>query len=194
MRLLQSRATVIIAVILGALYVATAYVAAAFAAGPDLRPTAATTLPRFVLPDLTGRIAALADHAGRIVIVHFFATWCEPCREEMPALRRLAERACGSVQVLAISVGEPELRVRRFADATPVGFPILLDRDSAVAQSWQVVSLPTTYVLDRDLTPILIAEQDIAWDSVDLDRLLGLASRNARQSGLTDGTRSPGAP
>ncbi|MDB5617151.1 TlpA disulfide reductase family protein [Tardiphaga sp.] len=124
-----------------------------------------TTRPDFSLQDLTGRDVALRDFAGRTVLVHFFATWCEPCREELPALTRLLERSPG-VAVLAISVAENGQRVGRFFQQTPVGFPVLLDVERKVAKSWGVTALPTTYVLDAAMRPRLMVEADYAWDSV----------------------------
>jgi peroxiredoxin len=132
--------------------------------------------PEFVLSGLAGERIDLSQRRGQIVLVHFFATWCEPCREELPALRRLAERFAG-VSVIAISVGEPELRVRRFAETAGTNFPILLDGDQAVARSWQVVNLPTTYLLDRDLNPAFVAESGVAWDALDLAEFLEQLTR-----------------
>ena len=60
--------------------------------------------PLFILPSTSGADVALNSVGGQVVLVHFFATWCEPCREELPALNRLAARANGTVKVLAISV------------------------------------------------------------------------------------------
>lgn len=140
--------------------------------------------PTLALSDLSGRPVDLAEQRGRIVFVHFFATWCEPCREELPALQRLAERSIASARVIAVSVGEPELRVRRFVDAVPMTFPILLDPDRAAARAWRVSDLPTTFVLDRDLTPTLVAENAFAWDTLDPGRLIEhLAARDVRLSG-----------
>jgi thiol-disulfide isomerase/thioredoxin len=103
------------------------------------------------------------------VLVHFFATWCEPCREELPALNRLRERAAGAM-VLAISVAENGQRVSRFIQQTSVNFPVLLDTDRAVAKSWDVSTLPTTYVLDARLRPRWRVEADYPWDNVDVAR------------------------
>lgn len=128
--------------------------------------------PPFVLNDLRGADVTLAAQHGRVVLVHFFATWCEPCREELPALRRLVERSAGKpVAVLAISVGEVDARVSRFMESMPVNFPVLLDRERAVAKSWDVYALPTTYVLDEALNPKLVVNGDFAWDTITPDRL-----------------------
>jgi peroxiredoxin len=123
--------------------------------------------PFFTLQDLSGSSVSLQTFAGRTVLVHFFATWCEPCREELPALTRLRERAPGAA-VLAISVAENGQRVSRFFAQTPAGFPVLLDTDRAVAKSWDVTTLPTTYVLDAALRPRMLVEAHYPWDTVDV--------------------------
>jgi peroxiredoxin len=141
--------------------------------------------PVFTLPDTAGADVALAAVGGQIVLVHFFATWCEPCREELPALNRLTTRANGNVKVLAISVAEVDLRVRRFIETTPVSFPVLLDRERAVTKAWNVSTLPTTFVLDANLHPKLVVETDFAWDIIDPTKL---SDALAKQSATTDQT------
>ena len=129
--------------------------------------------PAFRLADTAGAETALSTFAGRTVVVHFFATWCEPCREELPALNRLVERGRDkNLTVIAISVAEVPVRVRRFMDTTPVGFPILLDQDRSVAKAWDVSSLPTTFILDADLKPRLAVEREYDWDRLDVATLL----------------------
>ncbi|MET3660951.1 TlpA family protein disulfide reductase [Aquamicrobium ahrensii] len=140
----------------------------------ELRPAGqADAAPPFSLANLSGETVDLSDHRGRPVIVHFFATWCEPCREELPALQRLAARAGEAMPltVLAISVGEVELRVRRFFTDAPVAYPVLLDEDMSVAKGWGVRSLPATFVLDETLTPRLVVTHDLDWDSIQVERL-----------------------
>jgi len=125
----------------------------------------------FSLPTIGGAAAALEAARGHAVLVHFFATWCELCREELPALNRLAARAGGSVTVLAIAVADADRSVQRFFATTPVDFPILLDRDRAVAKAWNVATLPTTFVLDASLQPKFVVETDFAWDTIDPGKL-----------------------
>ncbi len=132
-----------------------------------------TPKPPFLLDNLANRTMSLADTHADIVVVHFFATWCEPCREELPALRRLVERSNpAQLRVISISVAEPGVRVRSFVEKLPVNFPILLDSDRAVAKSWGVSALPTTFILDRDLNPRLFVERDYDWDRIDVPQLL----------------------
>jgi peroxiredoxin len=133
----------------------------------ELQRWTAGAQPIFSLPNTTGAIVALEAARGHVVLVHFFATWCEPCREELPALNRLGARAGGNVKVLAIAVADADQRVQRFFETAPVDFPVLLDRDRAVAKAWQVATLPTTFVLDAALRPRFVVEIDYAWDSLD---------------------------
>jgi peroxiredoxin len=132
-----------------------------------LRP-ATGDKPSFRLIDASGAAVSLDAFAGRNVVVHFFATWCEPCREELPALNRLVESARDrNVAVLAIAVAEVPLRVRHFLEQTPVGFPILLDQDRAVAKAWGVTTLPTSFILSTDLKVRFAVEHEYDWDRFD---------------------------
>jgi thiol-disulfide isomerase/thioredoxin len=144
--------------------------------------------PSFILPDTAGADVALAAERGHVVLVHFFATWCEPCREELPALNRLTARANGKLEVLAISVAEVDLRVRRFLETMPLDFPVLLDRDRVTAKAWRVSTLPTTFVLDGNLNPKLVVKTNFAWDSVDPVNLAGMLAVNARDRTATTNT------
>jgi thiol-disulfide isomerase/thioredoxin len=116
------------------------------------------------LPSLDGPRHELAQFRGRVVLVHFFATWCEPCRAEMASLKELQARLAGRpLAIVPISVAEADGAVRRFFADDPLPFPILLDRDRAVAKAWSIHTLPSTVVLDRDLQPRFIAEGDVDW-------------------------------
>lgn len=123
--------------------------------------------PAISLADAHGATIQIAPNPDGITVVHFFATWCEPCREELPALSRLAHRAGAAARVIAISVAEPDLRVRRFLATTQTDFPILLDPDRTTARAWGVSVLPTSFVLDAALAPRLAAEESVAWDQVE---------------------------
>jgi peroxiredoxin len=145
----------------------------------ELQRWTAGTQPIFSLPNTAGVHVALEAARGHVVLVHFFATWCEPCREELSALNRLAARANGNVKVLAIAVADSDQRVQRFFETTPVEFPILLDRDRAVAKAWNVATLPTTFVLDAGLHPEFVVEADSAWDTIDPGTLTGSSALDA---------------
>ena len=143
----------------------------AVATTAELQPWTQGPQPSFMLPNVSGTDVALDSERGHVVLVHFIATWCEPCCEEVPALNRLAVRAKGTVKVLAISVADVDLRVRRFIKTTPVNFPVLLDRERVVTKLWKVSTLPTTFVLDAILEPRLVVETEFASDSVNPGKL-----------------------
>jgi thiol-disulfide isomerase/thioredoxin len=139
--------------------------------------------PLFALDSLSGESKNLKDQKGRVVLVHFFATWCEPCREEMASLQRLSERASVRPFVLAIDVGEVDIRVQRFFEKLPVNFSVLLDRDKAAAKSWGIDQLPTTFLLDGTLTPRFVIVGDFDWDRADMDGLIAELSALQKQNG-----------
>jgi len=105
--------------------------------------------PDFSLVDMADDLHQLSAYRGRVVIVNFWATWCPPCREEMPAMQRAWEKLKQEdIAMLAINIGEDEDTIFAFMANYPVEFPLLLDRNSAVIQSWPVQGLPTTFVVD----------------------------------------------
>jgi thiol-disulfide isomerase/thioredoxin len=139
--------------------------------------------PPFVLDSLNGESKNLKDYRGRVVLVHFFATWCEPCREEIASLQRLVERVSARPFVLAVDVGEADIRVRRFFEKSPVDFSVLLDRNKTVSKSWGVDQLPTTFLLDGTLTPRFVIVGDFDWDRADMDRLIAELSLPQERNG-----------
>jgi thiol-disulfide isomerase/thioredoxin len=145
----------------------------------ELQRWTAGAQPIFSLPNTAGADVALEAARGHVVLVHFFATWCEPCREELPALNRLAARANGDVKVVAIAVADADQRVQLFFETTAVDFPVLLDRDRTVAKAWNVATLPTTFVLDAALRPRFVVETDYAWDTIDPKELTSASAINA---------------
>jgi thiol-disulfide isomerase/thioredoxin len=107
--------------------------------------------PLLSLTDHRGIQHTLAAYRGRVVLVNFWATWCEPCREEMPALQALQEQLGKErLVVLAVNYGESPEKVQQFAHHTPVDFPLLLDRHMEAAKAWGVRVLPASFVLGQD--------------------------------------------
>ncbi len=142
-------------------------------AATEFRPTfshvsSAKCATTFTLPDVDGRVRALAALKGRPVVVHFFATWCEPCQAEFGTLQKFFEARGDKLGVIAISVGEVPGRVRSFLKEVPVSFPVLLDADRSITKAWAVEGLPTTIVLDKNLAPILKVNRDVDWTNADV--------------------------
>ena len=106
--------------------------------------------PPLALTDLDGRLHDLADYRGTVLLVNFWATWCAPCREELPSLQRLRDTLRGRpFEVLAVNVSEGEPRVTRFLADVPFRVPVLLDRNGDAQRAWRVRGLPATFLLDR---------------------------------------------
>lgn len=108
--------------------------------------------PAFILEDMDGERHALEDFRGKVVLVNFWATWCPPCRREMPSLERLYQHMKGkSFVVLAVNEWEkPDLVFAYMGDLDVFPtFPILFDRNSEVAEAFGVKGLPTTVILDK---------------------------------------------
>jgi len=108
--------------------------------------------PALKLKDLEGRLQDLAQLKGRVVLINFWATWCPPCRREMPSMERLSQALKGEAfSMLAVDVGEDADTIEAFAGQldTPPTFPILLDTTSRAMQAWKVAGLPTTFLVDK---------------------------------------------
>ncbi|AOC56624.1 MULTISPECIES: TlpA family protein disulfide reductase [Bacillus] len=106
--------------------------------------------PDFELKTLDGQTASLSDYQGKKVLVNFWATWCKPCRTEMPDLNAIRSEY-DQVEVLAVNLTTTEKsvdHVAAFADELKLSFPILLDQKGIQAR-YQVLSYPTTYILDE---------------------------------------------
>ena len=121
------------------------------AAAADLKLWTGGPPPALALKDLDGRQHRLADYRGKVVLINFWATWCGPCREEMPSIQELKSKLAGRpFVVLAINLDEPESRIRKFLTQMKLDFPILLDPDRTVAKGWNARILPATFIVGPD--------------------------------------------
>jgi peroxiredoxin len=118
------------------------------ASAQPLKPWTGGAAPALELADADGKLHRLADYRGSAVLVNFWATWCEPCREEMPSMERLRASMQGKrFVVLAVNVGEGARAARSFGEKMGLGFPLLLDRDTSTARAWSARVLPASFVL-----------------------------------------------
>jgi peroxiredoxin len=108
--------------------------------------------PDFRLPAPDGRILSLSDFRGKVVMVHFWATWCPPCVEELPLLAKLYPELAGKdFEMLAVSVDEGGAKaVTSFMRQRNLKVPVLLDPDRSVASSYGTYKFPETYIIDRN--------------------------------------------
>lgn len=150
------------AILLGLLVVGGASLAAFFFLSPDSSPTTADTPPsdppRPVAPDfdmerMNGDRFRLSDHRGTIVIVNFWATWCPPCRREIPDFIKLQEEFEGRVQFVGVSMDRSGFEaVRPYAQSMGINYPLVVD-DGTLAQKYGgVPTLPTTFGIGPDGT------------------------------------------
>jgi len=196
-------AATVVAVGVGAFYASAASLSAtlpsaAIAGAPDaeaLRAWTAPAPPPVILPAFgapQGATFSVAGESADAIVLHFFASWCEPCREELPALKRLSERGAPRLKVVAVAVADNEGGLRRVIEATGVTFPVLMDRDRAVARAWSIAALPSTVILDSRHAPRLLAETDVAWDGIEPRQLLDRLSAAENNVHVQQPTKNQG--
>ena len=147
------------------------FAARSLAGAADLERVRPQSLPTASAASLA---AALAPFKHRPVLINFWASWCEPCREEMPALHRLAQRyRSQGLGVLTVAVADNDKRaadlIWETAGELPE-LPVVHDRDQAVSRAWEARMLPTTVVLDRRHRIVLRARGVVDWDAKIIDR------------------------
>jgi peroxiredoxin len=143
-RLALGLAATVVAVVLAALLVSE----------PSPDPIrAGQPAPAFELPLVDGGAVSLASLRGRIVLLNFWATWCKPCEDEMPAMQRLHGALAGpDFELIAISVDASRDDVAKFRDRLGLTFPIARDPDKKVSDAYQSYRFPESYLIDRDGT------------------------------------------
>ncbi|WML44481.1 TlpA disulfide reductase family protein [Neobacillus sp. PS3-40] len=111
--------------------------------------TVGAKAPDFELKTLSGEKVKLSSLKGKKVMLNFWATWCPPCKAEMPEMEQFYKQGNKDVVILAVNI-DPQLDVKGFADKNGITFPILLDEDDSVNGMYQILSIPTTYFIDRN--------------------------------------------
>lgn len=130
-------------------------------------------VPALVLPDLDGRERTLAEFKGKVVVLNFWATWCEPCRAEMPSMQKLADKfGADKLVVLGVNYQEGEPRIRRFLTQNPVQFTILMDREGVATKNWITRVFPTTVIIGPDGTPRHLVVGEYDWASPAIEQMV----------------------
>ena len=113
--------------------------------------TEGVVAPLFTALDLAGKEVALADLRGKVVLVHFWATWCPPCREEIPSMVKLNQIMAGKpFQMLALSVDEGgKPAIEEFLNRKGLSLPALIDNEQRVAKSYGVSGVPRSFIIDK---------------------------------------------
>ena len=138
--------------------------------------------PALALPEPSGQVLRLADLRGKVVFLNFWAVWCVPCREEMPAMERLlrAYRDRG-LAIVAVNVRDSKAQVEAFMKELRLSFPAVLDADGSTSRRFAVRGLPVSFLLDR--------EGRILWKAIGLREWEGPHSRAYLEAVLQ--TQSP---
>ena len=126
---------------------------AVYAMGEKPRTVASAAINKpaidFALKDLQGRTVKLSDQKGKVVFLNFWATWCPPCREEMPSIERLHDRVNGKdFIILAVSLDQSD--IRSFVQKGNYTFKILLDPKGDIGRQYGVTGIPTTFIIDKN--------------------------------------------
>jgi len=132
----------------------------------------------FSLPTLTGELQSLSGLKGKVVFLNFWATWCGPCRAEMPSMEALYNRYKNQgLEILAVNAMEGRADVQDFMKNNAFSFPVLLDEEGRAGNTYGVQALPTTFLIDRNGKIILRLVGSIDWDTENvnaaIEKLLG---------------------
>jgi cytochrome c biogenesis protein CcmG/thiol:disulfide interchange protein DsbE len=131
-----------------------------------IRPARAKLAEDFTLATSGGGKVRLQEHRGKVVMVNFWATWCPPCLEEMPAMERLyRQQKDGGFTLIAVSVDADPKKVTPFVTAHKLTFPIGLDPRMEMANSYGVRALPSSFIVARDGSLAALAIGPRAWDN-----------------------------
>lgn len=129
----------------------------------DKKPVQGSKAPDFTLLGLDGKTYKLSDQKGKVVVVNFWGTFCEPCRDEMPALERQRAKWAGkNVEIWGLNLDEPRVAVQNFVSQYKVTFPILFDKNEENRKRYGVSQYPTTFFVGPDgkIAVIRIGEMD----------------------------------
>lgn len=141
----------------------------------DKKPTEGAVAPNFKLVGLDGSTKELSELKGKVVVVNFWGTFCEPCREEMPALERQHAKWSGkNVEILGLNLDEPRVAVENFVNQYKVTFPILLDKNEETRKRYGVSQYPTTFFIKPDgkVGVIRVGQMDEAFIDQTISSLL----------------------
>ncbi len=150
---------------LGAAWVMLLVSAVVHAQGYDVQPwLARQPVPVLTGTDLKGQHWRLSDLRGKAVLINFWASWCEPCRAEMPALQDLAEvHGPDKLVVLTINFKESPTRIAQFVQSTDLRLPVLADPVGDIARRWGVNVFPTTVLIGADGQPRQRVRGEFDW-------------------------------
>lgn len=118
---------------------------------PNDKVEAGDTAPNFVLKNLQGETFHFKKMRGKGVLLNFWGTWCDPCKEEMPLLNELYHNnPVKGVEIVSVNMGESKYVVKQFVDRFDIDFPILLDKNKEVYKAYDVYKIPSTFLINKN--------------------------------------------
>ncbi len=136
-----------------------------------LKPYQGST-PGLVLNDTQGESHKLSDYSDKIVLVQFWATYCTPCRKEMPSMNRLIEKMGGKLEILAVNMGETPEEVNTFIQEVGVDFPVLMDGNGQALREWKVFAAPSNFIMDKSGNIRYTLFGGVEWDDAEMVNFL----------------------
>lgn len=136
------------------------------------RPEGISNAPPFFLKDLNGSPGALTDYHGQVILLHFWATWCVPCRQELPVLHALWERLRSRGLVVVAIAGDSQEAVQPFVTQQGLKFPVLLDQYGSALRSYRVRALPMSYVVGKTGKIEWVAFGPVDWSADGVTRTI----------------------
>lgn len=133
---------------------------------------AGRAVPPFAAEGLDGKVWRLPELRGRAVLLNFWASWCEPCRTEMPSLQSFAEFHDDRLVVLAVNFKETAAQVRRYVQRTGLRLTVVRDPEGEIARAWDVRVFPTTILIGVDGRPRQRIRGEVDWSSPEADKLV----------------------
>ena len=135
----------------------------------------------FTLGTIDGSQSSLSSYKGKVVFLSFWATWCGPCKQELPSIEAMYKKLAGrGFEVVAVDIGEDKDKVSQFVKANNLTFPVLVDGNAAVGVAWGASSIPTNYLIDRSgrILARVVGFDGTEWTSASrldlLDRILDM--------------------
>jgi peroxiredoxin len=163
------RKTLIVLIGLFGLVVVAAVLVSAMGGTPKIAPKEGPRAMDFALKDLNGKTHTLSSYKGKFVFLNFWATWCPPCRKEMPSMQKVFEKSDKKKFVmLAVNAKEDKRAVLAFAKKNGYTFPILLDTDYKVSGQYQVQAIPLTLLIDKNgrIVGRICGAREWKWDQL----------------------------
>jgi peroxiredoxin len=132
------------------IFIAAVYSSLSSGSASTEAPTVGSLAPDFALQSVSGKTVSLSDHRGKVVLINFWATWCPPCRQEMPHIQERYALYSPDFVVLSVNNGETAVEVESFVESFGLTFDPLLDPGADVSILYQITGYPTSVFVDRE--------------------------------------------